>query len=260
MAITRNELKLVKTYLTKKGRKTHKKFLAEGVRLLEDAFRHQINPQVIYYSKSHIDVRIEHLLMNLKKKEVPITQVSSNDIKQLSDTKSPQGVVGVFKMFEQTADESLSRKIRKVLWCENVSDPGNVGTLLRSALAFGYQTIFVSGDTADIYSPKVVRSTMGAIFKLHIVKDETNNLFKLVGKNNYKLVASEMHGKPIHFVKKQIKSDRFVLAVGSEGFGLSDEIKAKADYSVRIDHHDAVESLNVAVAGSILMNDLQKDG
>lgn len=259
MAITRNELKLLKSYLTKKGRKTHNKFLAEGVRLLEDSYRHQIFPEVILYSKSHIDVRIEHLLMNLKKKDVPTTQVSSNDIKLLSDTKSPQGIVGVFKMYEKTADESFSKKIRKILWCENVSDPGNVGTLLRSALAFGFQTIFVSGDTADIYSPKVVRSTMGAIFKMQIVKDSTSNLFKLARKNNFKLVAADMHGKPIHFIKKQLKSDRFVLAVGSEGFGLSPEIKAEADMSVRIDHNQAVESLNVAVAGSILMNDLQKN-
>ncbi len=260
MPITRNELKLIKSYLTKKGRKNHKKFIAEGVRLLEDSFRHQIYPEKLLYSKSNLDVRIEHLLMNFKKKDILATQVSANDIKMLSDTKTPQGILGVFKMQEQSGDESLSKKTRKILWCENVSDPGNVGTLIRSALAFGYNTVFVSGDTADVYSPKVVRATMGAIFKVQIVKDSTINLLKLIRKNKLILVAADMHGKPIHFVKKQLLKNRFVLAVGSEGFGLSQEIKPEADMSVRIDHNNAVESLNAAVAGSILMNDLQKEG
>lgn len=260
MAITRKELKVIKSYLTKKGRKNHNRYIAEGVRLLEDSYRHQVYPELLIYSRAHLDVRAEHLLMNFRKKEINVAQVSANDFKLLSDTKTPQGVLGVFKMQEQTGDESLSKKCRKILWCENISDPGNVGTLFRSALAFGYQTVFVSGDTADIYSPKVVRATMGAIFKIKVVKDSTNNLLQLVRKNKLTLIASDMHGKPIHFVKKQIEKSRFVLAVGSEGFGLSPEIKSKSDMSVRIDHNSAVESLNAAVAGSILMNDLQKEG
>ncbi len=257
MAITRKELKIIKSCLTKKGRKTHRKYLAEGVRLLEDSLRHQVYPELVIYSKSHLEVRTEHLLMGFKKKEVPITQVSANEIKLLSDTKTPQGVIGVFKMQEQTATEPFSKKSRNILWCENLSDPGNVGTLIRSALAFGYNTVFVSGETADIYSPKVVRSTMGAIFKMKIVKDTTINILQLISKNKLKLLAADMHGKPIHFVKKQLEKSRFVLAIGSEGFGLSREIKSKADIPVRIDHNDAVESLNAAVAGSILMNDLK---
>ena len=260
MPITRNEFKVIKSYFTKKGRKTHNKYIAEGVRLLEESLRHQIYPETLLYSKSNIDVRTEHLLMNFKKKEIQATQVSLNDMKHLSDTKTPQGIIGVFKMHSQTTDEPLSKKYRNILWCENISDPGNVGTLLRSALAFGIHTVFVSGETADIYSPKVVRSTMGAIFKIKIVKDDTSNLIQLIKKNNLKLVASDLHGKPIHFVKKQLKKDRFVVAVGSEGFGLSQGIKSHADLSVKIEHSDAVESLNAAVAGSILMNELQKEG
>ncbi len=258
MPITRNEFKLIKSYLTKKGRKTHQKYIAEGVRLLEDSYRHMVFPKQVLYSKSLIDVRGEHLLMNFKKKDVPIVQISSNDIKLLSDTKSPQGIIGIFNMQEKTGIESFSKKIRKVLWCENISDPGNVGTLIRSALAFGFKMIFVSGDTADIYSPKVVRATMGAIFKVHIVKDETHNILKLIKRENLQLLAADMHGKPIHFVKKQVKSSRIVLAVGSEGFGLSQEIKSDPAIMVRIDHDQAVESLNVAVAGSVLMNEFQK--
>ena len=260
MPITRNEFKLIKSYLTKKGRKNHRQFIAEGVRLLEESLRHQVYPKLLLYSKSHLDVRAEHLLMNFKKKDIQAVQISSNDLKLLSDTKSPQGVLGVFKMQEQTAAESLSKKSRNILWCENISDPGNMGTLVRSALAFGFKTIFVSGETADIYSPKVVRSTMGAIFKVHIVKDTTENIMKLIQKNNLDLLAADMHGKPIHFVKKEIKNNRFVLAVGSEGFGLSPIIKSQATHAVRIDHHSDVESLNVAVAGSILMNEFQREG
>ena len=259
MPITRNEFKLIKSYLTKKGRKTHRKFIAEGVRLLEESLRFQVYPKLLLYSKAHMDVRIEHLLMNFKKKDIQAVQISTNDMKLLSDTTTPQGVLGVFNMMEQTATESLSKKSRNILWCENISDPGNVGTLVRSALAFGYKTIFVSGETADIFSPKVVRSTMGAIFKVHIVRDTTDNILKMIQKNNIALLASDMHGKPIHFVKNAVKKEKIVLAVGSEGFGLSQAIKTHATHSVRIDHSSDVESLNVAVAGSILMNDFQNE-
>ena len=258
MAITRNELKIIKSLLLKKGRKKERKYLAEGVRLLEESYNYQIMPEMILYSKSMVDDRIEQLLSNFDKKQAKILNIPAKDIQSLSDTKSPQGIVGVFKTKEKKAGELSLKKIRKILWCEDISDPGNLGTLLRSALAFGFKTVMISGKSADVYSPKVVRSTMGAIFKLNIIKDNEMQLLSVIKDNRFKLVASEMEGKPLHFVLKQLKNSRIVLAVGSEAFGLSQEIISAADIQVRIDHEKSIESLNAAVAGSILMNEFYK--
>ena len=258
MSITRNEIKNIKSYLTKKGRKKDNKFIAEGVRLLEEAFNYGNFPERILYSKSMIDDRSEQLLTNFHKKNVLITELSAHDMRSLSDTKSPQGIAAVFRMSDKNASELSNRKIRKVLWCEDISDPGNVGTLLRSALAFGYSHVIMSGSSADVYAPKVVRASMGAIFNLKIVKDTNKNILNSIEKNNFKLMAADMNGKPIPFIIRQLKKDRYVLAVGSEAFGLSQEIRAGAWQSVRIEHKQTVESLNAAVAGSILMNEFFK--
>lgn len=258
MPITKNELKSIKSLLTKKGRKSQRKFLAEGVRLLEESLNFHVLPEIILYNKALIDIRGEQLIQNLKKKNVTVTSITKKEVESLSDTKSPQGIVGVFKIREQKADEPSLKNIRKILWCDTISDPGNVGTLLRSALAFDFSTVMVSGDTADPFSPKVVRASMGAIFKMRIIRDDIKAMVELLNKNRFKLIAADINGKPAATIVPKVENKRFALAVGSEAFGLSLEILNEAALKIRIKHELSVESLNAAVAGSILMNEFYK--
>ncbi len=141
----------------------------------------------------------------------------------------------------------------KILLLDGIQDPGNMGTLIRSAIGFGFKTIISSLDSVDFYNEKVIRATQGSLFYSNIksanLKEEIINLKE----KGYYILASFPHGE--NLLKNYIKAEKIVLILGSEGFGIKDEIKRLANEFVSVKTKD-IESLNVAVAGSILMYEL----
>jgi len=175
----------------------------------------------------------------------------------MADTGTPQGIVAVFDKPETSLIKLYRRSYRKLLLCENIADPGNLGTLLRSAAAFGFELVVLSGNTAEPYSPKVVRGSAGAIFGLKVAKSDIQTLVAFLDRSGIKLVAADLEGRPVRLpARRALAKAGLILAVGSEATGLSKEILAQAAYRVRIEHCDGVESLNAAVAGSILMKEI----
>jgi TrmH family RNA methyltransferase len=162
-------------------------------------------------------------------------------LEKLTQTKSPQKILTVC---EKIKANDLTDK---VLICEKIQDPGNLGTLMRSALAFGFNTIILS-NTVDIYNDKVLRGTQGAIFKLNIIEMNTTDF---IDKNpEYKVYGTSLNGTLLRDIKT---SDKLALVLGNEGSGISDEILKKTDENITINIVE-VESLNVGVAGSIIMH------
>ena len=142
---------------------------------------------------------------------------------------------------------------------DNISDPGNVGTLLRSAQAFGFDAVMLTNYSVDPYNPKVVRSSAGSIFGLTIITATTDEILRFKKYDRFKLIVADIRGIDLHSRKINIKNySRIVLVLGSEAKGISDNILSKADIKIKVGHSDKVESLNVAVAGSIIMKELYK--
>jgi len=243
--------------LTRKGRRKHSAFLAEGVRLLEEAIRHRFYPRAVYYAPSLLSTRGEKLVERFGQKHAELVQLPVRQFETLTDTKTPQGIVARFDIIHHELDELLTTKTRNILVCENISDPGNIGTLLRSALAFEFKLVLLCGSCVEPYSPKVVRSSMGAIFGVRSVKIEYDTLNQFVEKYSGTIIASGLEGKSWKACYSQIRSARpRLLVVGSEAGGLSEEMRSLASVILRIDHSRQVESLNVAVAGSIIMKQI----
>ncbi len=254
MSITRAELKELRTLATKKGRTSSGLFLAEGVRLLEEAMRHRIMPTRLFYTRSLLGSRGERLVAKFGKEKVSLVEVPPRDMQTMTRTETPQGIAGVFAFPTSSLTELSSPKIRNVLWCENVSDPGNLGTLIRSALAFGFEMLIVSGGSADVYSPKVVRSSVGGIFGLKTARAETKEVIRFAREYQMDIVATGAGSKKFDYsLKTAFKKTKLILAVGGEADGLSSEVISNADFRIRIAHSTNVESLNAAIAGSILM-------
>ncbi|MCK4302388.1 MAG: RNA methyltransferase, partial [candidate division Zixibacteria bacterium] len=137
---------------------------------------------------------------------------------------------------------------------ENVSDPGNLGTLARSALAFGFDPMLLSGACADPFSPKVIRASAGAVFALGVALTNESEVFDFVKQKRFHLVAADVKGESSPAVlRRRLKGGKLLLAVGSEAGGLSEAILRQAEYRICLEHRRSVESLNVAVAASILM-------
>lgn len=162
---------------------------------------------------------------------------------KLSSNVNSSSMIGVCSFFIQK--EIIGNKL---IYLDGVQDPGNVGTIIRTALAFNYDGVILSDDTASIYNDKVISSTKGALFKIPLYLDVNINELK----DKYCLVATSLHNA-INY--KEFKNrDKFILILGNEGQGVKKEIIEIASYNVKIPM-DNIDSLNVAIAGGILMNE-----
>lgn len=251
--MTRTELKNAKSLLTRKGRKKHRMFIAEGVRLLEEARRHKFRPEMVCYAPAILSERGSKLAGQFGLDGVRVEKLSSRQLEGISDSKSPQGIMAVFKTPDTAPMEPGRLRGRNVLMCEDISDPGNLGSLARSALAFGFGTVVLTGKTVEPYSPKVVRASAGAVFGLVIVETETADILKRANKAKTIVMAAVADRKAAGTIPKGSK-DGIMLAVGSEAEGLSEMLLKEAKTLFAIKHRAGVESLNAAVAGSIIMS------
>ena len=168
-------------------------------------------------------------------------------VNKLSYTKSPQGIIGVVRK-----REVYVQGLSKVLVLDNLQDPGNVGTLLRSALAFNYNQVFISDNSVDLYNDKVIRASQGAIFKINIKRDSLDNIFHFLKEEKFKIYATALTNNSV-FLEELKPSKKCALVLGNEGNGISDTSKNNADEIVKIHMSSKIDSLNVSVAGSIAM-------
>ena len=180
----------------------------------------------------------------IKDLDVPQYLVSKDIMESISSAKSPQGAICVCKYIEEKPISSS-----KILFLDNVSDPGNLGTLLRTALAFGYNDVVLRGGCSQ-YNEKVLQSTQGAIFSLNILNNVDLKILQ-----DYEVIATEIKGSVD--LSTIGKIGKHILVLGNEAHGVSKELLDLADKRVRIDIKN-IESLNVAIAGAIAMYELSK--
>ncbi len=255
--ITQSEKKKVKSLLTGKGRDANRQFVAEGVRLLEESIHHRRLPRKIYYAASRLGTRGEELLEKFRRMNVVMAAVSARDLEQMIDTETSQGLLGVFDIPQTSFDYIMKSDCRNILLLDNISDPGNAGTLIRSALAFEFDHVIVTGNTVEPYNPKVIRSSAGAFFGIPIISLSSGQVASLKKKRGMVLITADPDGQPLPQIAEKLRiDDKIILGIGSEAAGLSEPIRELADYRLRIMHNNNVESLNAAVAGSIIMKEL----
>lgn len=245
IAMTNNEVKIIQSLGRKKVRQERGQFFIEGKRLVQSALEFQSQLHEVFvtdlFLKDHSDF-VEMVQNN----GVKVTQISSKVMDKLSFTKSPSGVAAVCDLPPTSLCDTSQEKW---LYFDHVADPGNLGTLFRSAAWFGFRHMALSTKCVDPYNPKVVRSGMGAHFGLSIHSDISLNLFS----NSHALIGADHHGTPI---ERFSIPEKFVLVLGNEAHGLSDETKAQLDEIVAIAKRGFGESLNVSAAGALLMDRL----
>jgi len=256
MSLSHSEIKNLRALQSKKGRRASHQFLAEGVRLLEEALRFKEKPARLLYAPSLLSTRAEQIVEKYRRLGVNVHQVTAGELSRICDTEQSQGLAGVFEIRPRRLSELLGSSTRSVLLCENLSDPGNVGTLIRSALAFGFNLVVLVDQCAEAHSPKVVRASVGAVFGIPVVSAGLNEMLAERDKHKMTLIAAALQGSDkFADVLARTKGRPLILAIGSEADGLSPELIQATQEMVRIGHSDRVESLNSAIAGSILMKE-----
>lgn len=206
-------------------------FIVEGFHLVDEAYKRGLLLKVI--STKEETYNVPHLI------------VSEGILKHLSNLMSPS-IIGLVKIKENTSIEG-----NLILALDNIQDPGNLGTILRSAKAFNVKTILLSQDSVSLYNDKVIRSGQGLIFDLNIIRCNLEEMIKRLG---FKVLITDVEGgSDINDYKL---NERSILVMGSEGRGVSEKIKKLKDEALYIKMNKDCESLNVAVAASIIMHHL----
>jgi RNA methyltransferase, TrmH family len=248
---TDRRIKEIVSMKRKKGRDELDSYIIEGLRSVESALGAGV-PFVDLFMTADIS-EDERLRRALTGQNCPMTIVSDRVMGKLSDTSSPSGVLGVARMPEPTT--KCISCMRRVLILDGVQDPGNVGTLIRSAAWFGIEAVVAGPGTADFFAPKTVRSCMGGLWDL--VLEQVEYLPGFIATNvraGVDVRIADMNGLSVREWKP---SENSMIVIGSEANGVSEAVRAACSGTVSIpgdDHSRGVESLNAAVAGSILMS------
>lgn len=218
----------------KKSIKEFHEFLIEGQKALELAIEASLIKEVFTTNELEIPDSIPQYI------------VSEEIIDKISFSQNPEGVVGIC----QTLQEKAPAKMDKVVYLDNIQDPGNMGTIIRTALALNYDAIILSENCVSIYNPKVVSATKGAMFLIPILVGDINKY-----KRGQKIIASTLNEQSV-LLDDLEKPKSFILVLGNEAHGIGEEIISNSDIFVKIPI-DNIDSLNVAVAGAILMYKLK---
>jgi len=240
-----DQVKYVKKLSQKKFRDENSEFIIEGIKILKEAIQENAKIKTVYVEETKKDDMFKELpeLNNLE-----VVLVSQQAFQEMSDVKTPQGVIAIVEKEDDNTilyDEDVS------LMLDDIQDPGNIGTIIRTADSLNIKQIIVSENTADIYNPKVVRSTMGAIFRVNVIY--VKSLIETI--SNLK-----SHGKNIYVTDLNTDSSIYdvnfkdsVIVIGNEANGVSEEVKKEATQRVKIPMVGKTESLNAAVATSIIL-------
>lgn len=220
-------------------------FLVEGMKMFLEAPRERI--QKIYVSKSLYEEKGQAFFDG-----VSMEILDDRVYAVVSDTKTPQGILCLLKQYHYTLEDLTKKRHPFLLILENLQDPGNLGTILRTAEGAGADGIILSRDSVDIYNPKTIRATMGAVYRMPFFYVEDLKVFlPELEQRGIRTYAAHLQGKNCYDEEDYKGGTAFLI--GNEGNGLTEELSSKADVWVRIPMHGKLESLNAAVAASILM-------
>lgn len=235
----------------KKERDRRGLFVVEGVKLFGEAPSERIE-QVYLAQSVWAQLMAQY---GEKLKALPCEVVSDEVFAKMSDTVTPQGILCLVKQYTYNIEEMLSQNKKKQLLfiiLEDIQDPGNLGTVFRTAEAAGADGVIMSGKTADLYNPKTIRSTMGSIYRVPFFYAEPlDAAIETLKSHGVRIFAAHLSGKNDYDACDYSKGTAFLI--GNEGRGLKEETAALADECIRLPMEGQVESLNAAVASSILL-------
>ena len=235
-SVNNSKIKEIKKLKNSKYSKEQKLFLIEGEHLVKEAFK--LNLLKLTISLDDVSYNVPNLIVN------------KSVLESLSSINSTPNIIGVCKYIDE--NKPLGGRI---LILDNIQDPGNLGTIIRSSVAFNFTSVVLSLDTVSKYNNKVIRSTQGMLFNTNVISCDIKSLIKKLKDENYVIYATDVVGGVN--VKDIKKPSKFAIVMGNEGSGVSSDIKDLADCNLYIKMNKDCESLNVAVASSILMYEMR---
>lgn len=243
-------IKSIRKLKERKYREQENEYIIEGIKLIEEAIQEKVEISKIVIcdecmKENKIDTKIMYEIARYDCFSVP-----EKVFKTITDVNTPQGILAVLKK-KTEENKKIDYSEEVILALDNIQDPGNLGTILRTVDSVGLKQIIVSKGSVDPFSPKVVRSTMGAIFRLNIIEVENiEELLKECKENNFKVVATSLNTKESIY---DVKYNKTVIVIGNEANGVSKEVLSLSNKKVKIPMLGKTESLNASVATGVIL-------
>jgi RNA methyltransferase, TrmH family len=252
--ISNNELQNYSSLLQKKHRRIEDKFLVEGKKSVIEGVNSDYECDVIFITHNFAEEN-ETIISNLRKFKNKIVTLKQKELQKISDTKTPQGIAAVFKKpkLEFSINDFSAEKT--IVMLDSISDPGNLGTIIRNCDWFGIRNILLSDNIVDYTNPKVIRSSMGSVFHINIFENISSDHLKELKSSNYEILCADIEGENIFSYKSSKKK---ILILSSESHGPSKEIQMITDKKISVPRIGNAESLNVASASAVLLAQLTK--
>ncbi len=245
---------IAKLNKSSKFRRENRLFIAEGLRIVKDAIESSADIDFLVFSESAVS-KYSDFYKQITEDKYKYYIFSDDLFMKVTDTKTPQGVLGAIKLLDKNTLFGTIKGDEKFVALENIQDPGNMGTIFRTAEAIGINGIVMTKDCCDIYSPKVVRSTMGAIFRMpFIIVDNITDFIDNKSINSYAAVVDSTATKITDVTFKA----PCVCVIGNEGNGLTEPTVKSCNNAVTIPMIGRAESLNASIAASIFMWEMIK--
>lgn len=252
-------IKEVKGLYKKKERWNKNLFIIEGVKIVEECIRWGKTPKYILFSEELFSVNGgEELFSILKNKNSQnLIKVPNSLFRELADTEKPQGILAVVDFNISKIDEVVKNKGNFIIILDELQDPGNVGTIIRSADAFGASGIIMTENCVDVYNPKVVRATMGSLFHIPItyIKDK-KEIINYLKDRQIRIYTTSLQGET--YIYDADFKENFAFIIGNESKGVTEEMIKFADLLIKIPMEGNAESLNAAIASSIIMYEVAR--
>lgn len=257
MSLSQRDLKDLRALGEKKYRLSQGRFLIEGMRLAKEALLSNAAIEQILVSDKFVSgTAWPALEAEARTRKLAVTPVTEIQAQQLGETRNPQGIFATVKL-PTVLKKTAPPVIPPVLVLDDIADPGNLGTILRTADWFGVQTVLLSAPSTDAYNPKVVRGGMGAHFHLPVLwQGETPKIAQALSDTDIMLLGASLTGQALDRLPPM--KNNWALVIGSEAHGLSKFWSERLDLALTIPGTGSVESLNAAVAAGIILNYLHR--
>jgi TrmH family RNA methyltransferase len=247
--ISKSDIQYYSSLLSKKHRKAENKFIVEGKKSVLEGLKSNYECEVVFvtnkFAEEHEDAIAE--LAKLKKKFVSLKQ---KEFLRFSDTETPQGIAAVFLKPQREFSPDIFTAERLIVMLENISDPGNLGTIIRNCDWFGVKNIFLSDSIVDYTNPKVIRSSMGSVFHVNLFEEVKPKQLNDLKETGFEILCADTEGENIFNYRCDKKK---ILILSSEAHGPSKEIEKLSDKKICIPKIGNAESLNVASASAVML-------
>lgn len=250
---TNKTIKHIKSLQMKKFRDEYGEFIIEGEKLLREALTYKASISMVLFSQSFAEnAKHDELAAILSISNIPLYYAEDSVFKEVCETDTPQGVIAVVEKLEFNLDSIITKEELCIVFLYEARDPGNAGTIIRSADACGLDAVLVSKGSVDLYNGKTIRATMGSLFHIPVFQNlDTEEIISKLKESKVVTIGADPHsGKSCIELPYSKKT---AIIIGNESQGINREIQAQLDLNVKIPMPGRAESLNAGIAASILM-------